>query len=655
MKQLLLSLFLFVVLTNQTLTAQQIKARFGVEGDLRSNFYNGFLQVGNDDWFSQNNITGIGVGEFIIDTTGAAGILARYISQPATKNYPFFRNMRFDQFHVLNGMLLIDGIFIRDHHGDDSTIFASGSNKNGMSPQQWSTPIAQSVPDKNEILDMFMHVRRDGDGTETNDSLWLFGGVSIENTTGDRYFDFEMYQTDIYYDKPNLAFKGYGPDAGHTTWKFDAAGNVLSAGDIILTAEFGTAGLTMVEARIWINKSSLALTPTAFNWVGTAPSYTFDGADAGAVYGYAAIQPKTGGIFYNGLTSKANTWAGPFKLVLGSQTVVDNYIKDQFMEFSVNLSKLGLDPLVRSGDACGLPFRRILVKSRASTSFTAALKDFVGPFSFFRAPAAEIDTDFPVLCPSGVAEVFVTNPLTTSVYNWSTIGGNIVGPTTGDRITASTAGKYIVSQTLMDSCGTTYATDTVTITQYAACDVLSGKPYNFNARLQNKSGFVSWNSDSEEGIAYFQVERSANGIDYSAVTGRISPSSKGSYLEQNDLVNFRSTEVYYRLKYVSTGGQVFYTNAVRLFIRRNNGFELIVSPNPTANLFRINFTSDRNQTADINITNSIGSVVYSSTQQVNTGINEWMITEAAKWSPGQYIIQCKVGDELFRKRVVVAH
>lgn len=655
MKQLLLSLFLFVVLTNQTLTAQQIKARFGVEGDLRSNFYNGFLQVGNDDWFSQNNITGIGVGEFIIDTTGAAGILARYISQPATKNYPFFRNMRFDQFHVLNGMLLIDGIFIRDHHGDDSTIFASGSNKNGMSPQQWSTPIAQSVPDKNEILDMFMHVRRDGDGTETNDSLWLFGGVSIENTTGDRYFDFEMYQTDIYYDKPNLAFKGYGPDAGHTTWKFDAAGNVLSAGDIILTAEFGTAGLTMVEARIWINKSSLALTPTAFNWVGTAPSYTFDGADAGAVYGYAAIQPKTGGIFYNGLTSKANTWAGPFKLVLGSQTVVDNYIKDQFMEFSVNLSKLGLDPLVRSGDACGLPFRRILVKSRASTSFTAALKDFVGPFSFFRAPAAEIDTDFPVLCPSGVAEVFVTNPLTTSVYNWSTIGGNIVGPTTGDRITASTAGKYIVSQTLMDSCGTTYATDTVTITQYAACDVLSGKPYNFNARLQNKSGFVSWNSDSEEGIAYFQVERSANGTDYSAVTGRISPSSKGSYLEQNDLVNFRSTEVYYRLKYVSTGGQVFYTNAVRLFIRRNNGFELIVSPNPTANLFRINFTSDRNQTADINITNSIGSVVYSSTQQVNTGINEWMITEAAKWSPGQYIIQCKVGDELFRKRVVVAH
>jgi hypothetical protein len=654
MKQLLLFLFLFIALTNQTLTAQLKKARFGVDGELRSNFFNNFLEVGNDDWFSMNNIVGPGVGDFVIDTTGAAGILARYTSQPATRNYPFFRNMRYPQFHVLNGMLLIDGIFIRDHHGDDSTIFASGSNKNGMNPNTWTTPIAQSVPDKNEILDMFMHVRRDGDGTETNDSLWLFGGVSIENTTGDRYFDFEMYQTDIYYDKPNLNFKGYGPDDGHTSWKFDASGNILSAGDIILTAEFGT-GLRMVEARIWVHKDALLLTPTAFNWVGTPGSYTFDGAINGATYGYAAIQPKAGGVFYNGLTSRNNTWAGPFKLVLGSQAVVDNYTADQFMEFSVNLSKLGLDPLVREGDVCGLPFRRILVKSRASTSFTAALKDFVGPFSFFRAPSAEIETDFPVLCPAGVAEVFVTNPLVTSVYNWSTIGGNIVGPTTGDRITATTAGKYIVSQTLMDSCGTVYATDTVTITQYAACEVLAGKPYNFNARLQGKTGLVSWNSDSEEGVAYFQVERSANGINYAAVGGRISPRSSGAYAEQDDLVNFRSTEVYYRLKYVGTGGQVFYTDAIRLFIRRNNGFELVVSPNPATNLFRINFTSDRNQTAEINVTNSIGSVVYRSIEQVHTGINEWMVTEASKWSPGQYVIQCKVGDEIFRKRIVIAH
>ena len=61
----------------------------------------------------------------------------------------------------------------------------------------------------------------------------MFGGISLDNTTGNRYFDFEMYQTDIYYDRPSAKFYGYGPDAGHTSWQFDAAGNILQPGDII--------------------------------------------------------------------------------------------------------------------------------------------------------------------------------------------------------------------------------------------------------------------------------------------------------------------------------------------------------------------------------------------------------------------------------------
>lgn len=654
MKQLLLSLFLLIVIKEQTLVAQitsaQIKARFGIEADLRANFYGGFINVGNDDWFKNDAYSGPGVGDFIIDTTGAASILALYNSQPATRNYPFFRNMRYPQFHVLNGMLLIDAIFIRDHHGDDSTIFASGSNKNGMNPNTWTTPVSQSIPDKNEILDMFMHVRRDGDGTETNDSLWLFGGVSIENTTGNRYFDFEMYQTDIYYDRPNLNFKGYGPDAGHTSWQFDAAGNILSAGDIILTAEYSSSNLSMVEARIWVHKDALLLTPTAFNWAGS-----FDGASAGATYGYAGIVPKTAGAFYNGLQSINNTWAGPFKLVLGNQSVVDNYVARQFMEFSVNLSKLGLDPLVRDGDVCGLPFRRILVKSRASTSFTAELKDFVGPFSFFRAPMADVATDFPMLCPGGAADVWVTNAIPTSVYNWSTTNGSIVGPTVGDRINVDQPGTYIVSQTLMDSCGTTYATDTITLTMLNFCEVLTGKPHSFNARLKGKTAWINWNSEGEGGIAYYQIERSTNGVDFISVGGRISPRSNGAYMEPDDISTLRSTEVYYRLKYVGTGGLVHYTNAVRLYLRQNNNYALVVAPNPVHDQFKITFTADRNLTAEIRITNSTGSVVYQTFQPATPGINTWTITDAAKWSPGQYVVQFKTGDETFQKRIIVSH
>ena len=36
----------------------------------------------------------------------------------------------------------------------------------------------------------------------------------LYNVTGNRYFDFELYQTDIYYDLTSQKWYGYGPDEG---------------------------------------------------------------------------------------------------------------------------------------------------------------------------------------------------------------------------------------------------------------------------------------------------------------------------------------------------------------------------------------------------------------------------------------------------------
>ena len=358
------------------ITTPVIKANFGVDGDLRANFFNGVLQAGNDDWF--NNLTGVnGIG--VIDTAGAAFIINQYNLSPGTRQVPFIKGMRYAQFQVVNNMMLIDAVFIRDHHGDDSTVFASGGNKNGMSPEDWNTPISQSVPDKNDILDMMVHVRRAG--PSIHDSLWMFGGVSTENTTGNRYFDFEMYQTDIYFDRPTHRFYNYGPDAGHTSWTFDASGNVISPGDIIFTAEYGTAGISLLEARIWVHESALSITPAAFNWGGQ-----FDGDGNGASWGYANILPKTAGDFYTGLQCANNEWAGTFQVVRANNALAANYADRQFMEFSVNLTKLGLDPMVNIANPCAMPFRRVLAKTRASASFSSELKDFVGPLDFFKAP-----------------------------------------------------------------------------------------------------------------------------------------------------------------------------------------------------------------------------------------------------------------------------
>jgi hypothetical protein len=645
MKQIVPYLFLCLILiigqsTSAQITTPQIIARFGVDADLRSNFFNNSLQAGNDDWFTNSAGSGISV----IDTTGAAALIARYNTDPNSRRIPVFRSMSYPQFSIVNNRMLIDAVFIRDHHGNDSSVF-SGGNKNGSNPLNWSCPVSQGVPDKNDILDMYMHVRRDG--VNVNDSLWFFGGLSINNTTGSRYFDFEMYQTDIVFNNATQKFTGEGPDAGHTSWLFDAAGNVIRAGDIILTAEYGSSSLSNLEARIWIHNSALSLTPAAFSWGGQ-----FDGATSGAVYGYASILPKTAGAFYTGLQSVNNTWAGAFQVVLQDNSLSTTYSARQFVEFSVNLSKLGLDPLVSLNDACALPFRRLMVKTRASVSFTAELKDFVAPFSFFRAPMADISTNFPVICGNGISNLWVNNANTTSLYTWRALSGNIVGDTVGTMITVDQPGNYVVSQQLMDSCSSTYARDTIVIVGSSTCFTLNQWVDDFSVKRHRNIAQINWNSMLHGQATYFELQRSEDGFNFNTIQ-RFNTSNMGKYSSADDLSAITNKWVHYRLKYIVPSGAFYYSNSQVVYLDDHQQMTLAIAPNPVADRFRVEFKSLIPEQVAIIMKNQTGQVVLQQKMTSAAGMNTWQFQRSGNWTPGTYIVEVQHGTEVLRKRILV--
>ena len=648
----IIPLFLFVGFINcarAQIITPIIKANFGVEADLEANYYKSNVQNANDDWF--NNSPAAYTGRGVIDTTGAAAIVARYATDPAFRQLPFYRTMSVPAYSIVNNRMWIDALFIRDYHGNDSTIFASGSSKNGMSPKDWSCPVAQSVPDKNEILDMMVHVRRAG--PDISDSLWMFGGLSIENTTGDRYFDFEMYQTDIYYDRPTLKFYGYGPDAGHTSWKFDGAGNITAPGDIIFSADYGNSTLTSIEARIWVDKSALSISPTAFSWNGT-----FDGASSGSQFGYAGIVPKSSGAFYTGIenTDKKGTWAGPFSLVRGDNQIVTSYTAGQFMEFGVNLTKLGLDPVtLLGGNDCGMPFRRVLVKSRASTSFTAALKDFVGPFDFFLAPRAMMSADTTSLCGLvGTSRIDVINPTSTSSYTWSTPDGHIDVYNSPTSITVDTPGTYIVTQRLQSGCPV-YATDTVVITTNPNCFILQNSA-DFKGRLSDNQALLNWSTPSNKEIKYFEIERGPDGSNFSPIS-KINPK-----FSSEDITNYNLTDnvnvagnpfIYYRLKTVGYDGQVAYSKIVRLYTGEKQRENIIITPNPVKDVMNLDISSSIRGIAELSIYNVAGKQMMQlpiSVQKENTTAE---VTGFQSWPAGVYSVKVTLGNGVFIKRIVL--
>ena len=623
-----------------------IKANFGVEADLEANYSNTITDPNDDDWFMQPGSSG--TGQFIIDTSGAAAIKGLYASIPSSRRWSFMKRMRYPVFTILSNKLLMDAAFVRDFHGDDSTVFASGSNKNGDSPANWSCPVSQGVPDKNDILDLMVHVRRAG--PFNTDSLWMFGGLSLDNITGNRYFDLEMYQTDLAYNRAAQKFSGFGPDAGHTSWEFDAAGNITKAGDIIFSAEYQSSSLSMIEARIWVNKAALAITPTTFDWSGK-----FDGAYSGATYGYASIKPKSDGAYFTGLQSSTATWGGPFSVVLQNDVLVTDYVAKQYVEFSVNLTKLGLDPAAMgAGNSCAMPFSNLLVKTRASSSFTAELKDFVLPISFFRPSVADAITATPFLCEKlNIAEITVSNPVSTSTYRWSTTDGNIVSPTVGTTVYADKPGTYIVTQYMIEGCPA-YAADTIQLLPFPFCGVLlTNTIADFHGNLVASKAELTWKAQDNEQAKFFQVQTSTDDVNFTNLATLPQDPSSAQYAYSFDW-KIPTETLYARIALTNSDGSKGISPVLQLSSPNASAMGVKIYPVPVKDKLVLELFAPSAAEVKVAFYSAAGNKLYATTRFVKAGQNKLSFSSLPAMPQGLGFVVIQTGNAVISQKVLFA-
>jgi hypothetical protein len=441
------------------LNAGGFHAGFGVDADTKA----GYLKYGpatgaisSDDWFSSPTASGAN----IIDTTNAG--YYRSLLQ-AGNNISFSKRMSALLYANVSGKIWLDAIYSRDHitGPTDSSTFAGGG-KNGDDPAVWHG-IASSVPDKTDLIDVYGHMRRNG--INVHDSLWFFTGASMVSTSGARYFDIELYKNKITYNQATGDFGTGGPDAGHSQWLFDASGNIIQTGDMIVAVSY-SSGAPTVEVRIWISKNTFNnVTPNLFKF---GPQ--FDGSTTS--YGYASIVSKTGATdFGSGIANLSATPAADttYSTPWGSYSSSgwsSQYNTLQFIEVGLNLTRIGIDPAlyasVLNSGACGSSFASIFFKSRSSNAFTSNLQDFAGPFDFLQTPVLDYTlSPQNISCANPTANINITNNTTAGYYTWTTSNGNITS-TTGNSVQVNKGGTYTVQAAVAQGCPVT-RTDMVNI------------------------------------------------------------------------------------------------------------------------------------------------------------------------------------------------
>ena len=443
-------------------------AGFGVDGDIRANWMKYGLVTGDvisDDWFAPS-----GTGSNVIDTTNWAFYKAQL---QAGVNLTFTSRMSKLLYAKVNGKLWLDAAYGRDYGAasnlKDSTVFTMAA-KNGDNPNVWTGGVS-SVPTKNDLIDCYAHMRRDG--LTVYDSLWFFTGIAAYGNAANSYYDVELYKAPLSYSSVTGTFTSAGTAAGHTEWTFDASGNVTQTGDLIMAVTFLPGVAPIVDVRIWVSQATFS---TYFGGALVPKYFNFNGAfsiNSGSSYGYASIVSKTGTTAFgaglanfSGVPANDTTTAAPWGTSNSLSWWNAYYQSTQLIEIGLNLTRMGVDPSLYSTlSPCQSMFSNIFFASRSSASFTASLKDFVAPLTFLRPPVMDFGIAPDTLrCNHTAGTINLTNNSTAGYYTWKTLNGGTITGSNSDssQLNVSKAGTYIVSASPALGCPAT-AVDTIVV------------------------------------------------------------------------------------------------------------------------------------------------------------------------------------------------
>lgn len=490
------SLLAFIILSlsiyncdAQTIIPGGKPANFGIDGDLKTDtFAFGTSMpspIGTDDWFMKPGGTGLAM----IDTTGAAYI--KSVLQTG-KDFIFSMPANYPRFSMQNGNLLLDTRYARDGAQVDSTFF-TGNATNAQDPTTWPGSTGAGSPlDKCDIVDTYIHLRRDGGIlTGPNPShLYLMLGASMVSTNGSHYMDFELYKQQLGYNRVLGKFYNSGPtwSGGHTLWQFDNTGTVIEMGDMQISFTYSSASVSAINIYVWVSLNNYnTVNPKYFDFVpGTFIAGTISN------YGYAEITAKQPGAplpvwgLVNSAPIAAPAWGTTSKDIgsAGNNYYSSSYAAGQFAEIGVDFTALGVDPAYNPfNNPCTPPFTRVIAKTRSSASVSATLKDFTGPFPFVVdfTPPPDIIPPSHLACNIPSIELAPKTIVTPGEYQWSTPDGNIISRTDTPYIQISKAGKYILQTRTFLGCSS--KADSVVIASDTSKPVAkAGGPYYVTAK-----------------------------------------------------------------------------------------------------------------------------------------------------------------------------
>jgi hypothetical protein len=219
-------------------------------------------------------------------------------------------------------------------------------------------------------------------------------------------------------------------------------------------------------------------------------------------------------------------------------------------------------------------------------------------------------------------------------------------------------GKLIVGAPSKDFFGN--AVPTVT-TDIGASEFTGTVPITltmFKAENINTTNRLTWNTFTEINNAYFEIQKSNDGLVFEAIAAVNSQSMNGN---STTPLNYQFIDkkpfekiTYYRLKQVDKNGKFSYSNIISVKSTNKNIGSINVYPNPIVGKeINVNLSSLQKGNYNLTITNAIGQIVSSKQIAIQNSNETNKIVIANNFTAGCYFIKITGNNSDLLQQIII--
>jgi hypothetical protein len=188
-----------------------------------------------------------------------------------------------------------------------------------------------------------------------------------------------------------------------------------------------------------------------------------------------------------------------------------------------------------------------------------------------------------------------------------------------------------------------------------SADALPVNLLAFTGRLVNDDAHLHWETTSETNNDYFDIERSFDGQTFTPI-GRVAGNNGTTTQTYNWIdagaTRLQSTKLYYRLKIVSTTGEVEHSNIVTLSINTAGSPVVTVTPNPFTSQVNIRLELPAAARLTLTLSDITGKKLKGESISAQKGNSTISFTGLGRLTQGIYLLAVQYNGQTYTYKLI---